>query len=130
MQVDVGMARQGKIPEIGGGDVHTNPIADDDLARICADAISSTAPALEVDCGGPEVMTRRAIAEAAFAAIGQPPRIRSLPALPVRMAMTLARPLHPRISQFFKFIVAISTQDLVAPAHGQRRLADAFAAVA
>lgn len=120
------MARKGKIPEIGGGAVRTNPISDADLAEVCADALASTDPALEVPCGGPEILTRRQLAELAFAAIGKPTRIRNLPAGPMRAAMWLGRPFHPRITQFFAFVATISTQDLIAPSHGRRRLGDAF----
>jgi len=122
----VDLARKGPIPEIGGGQVLTNPIGDDDLATVCVDALASDDPALAVSCGGPEVLTRRRIAELAFAAIGAPPRIRRLPAGVVRAAAWLGRPFHPRITQFMAFLAAISTQDLIAPAHGRRRLEDAF----
>jgi uncharacterized protein YbjT (DUF2867 family) len=124
----VDLARKGPLPELGGGAARTNPIADADLAAVCADAVAADAPALELDVGGPEVLSRRAIAELAFAALGRPPRVRRLPVAPLRVAMTLARPFHPRISQFFAFVAAISTQDVIAPAHGARRLADAFEA--
>lgn len=123
----VDLARKGKIPEFAGGRAKTNPIADDDLARVCVDALGATGN-VEVDCGGPEVHTRRQIAEAAFAAVGKPPKLRNLPAGVVRFMMTLGRPFHPRITQFLKFIAAISTRDLIAPPHGRLRLADAFTA--
>jgi len=124
----VDLAREGKVPELGHGRARTNPIADDDLARVCVDALGSPDPRLEVDCGGPEIHTRREIVEAAFTALGKPPRVRNVPAGLVSVMMTLGRPFHPRITQFMKFIAAISTRDLVAPLHGRRRLADAFAA--
>jgi uncharacterized protein YbjT (DUF2867 family) len=122
----VDLARKGKLPEIGGGAVKTNPIADEDLAEVCADGLGAVDPALELPCGGPEVLTRRQMGELAFAAIGKPPRFRGLPAGLMRAAMWLGRPFHPRITQFFSFIATISTQDLIAPAHGRRRLGDAF----
>jgi uncharacterized protein YbjT (DUF2867 family) len=123
----VDLARQGKLPEIGDGRARTNPIADLDLAEVCVEALDAAAPALEVACGGPETMSRRAMAEAAFAALGREPRIRSLPAGPVRLATWLGRPFHPRITQFLRFLVEISTRDLIAPPRGHRRLATAFA---
>jgi uncharacterized protein YbjT (DUF2867 family) len=123
----VDMARKGKLPEIGGGGSRTNPIADDDLADVCAGALDHADPALAIDCGGPEILTRREMAEAAFAALGRPARIRSLPAAPLRFATWLGRPYHPRITQFLRFLVEISTRDLIAPAHGHRRLSAAFA---
>ena len=122
----VDLARKGKIPEIGGGAVKTNPIGDADLAEVCAGGLDSTDPALDLPCGGPEIVTRRQIAELAFQAIGKPARFRTLPAGLMRAAMWLGRPFHPRITQFFSFIAHISTHDLVAPTYGRRRLADAF----
>src|SRR5207248_4054629 len=46
--VFVDMARKGRIPELGGGRARSNPISDDDLAAVCADAIGSDDAALEV----------------------------------------------------------------------------------
>jgi uncharacterized protein YbjT (DUF2867 family) len=124
----VDLAARGAIPEVAGGAVVTNPIADEDLADIAADALASRDPALEIDCGGPDTLTRRAIGELAFAAAGQRPRFRRVPAAAMRAFALLGRPLHPRIAQFVAFLAHISTVDLVAPAHGDRRLHEAFAA--
>jgi hypothetical protein len=45
----------------------------------------------------------------------------------MRAFALVGRPLHPRIAQFVAFLAHISTVDLVAPAHGRRRLHEAFA---
>jgi uncharacterized protein YbjT (DUF2867 family) len=122
----VDLAVKGPIPEIAGGAAVTNPIADADLAAVCLEALAAKDRALEIDCGGPEVLSRRAIGELAFAAAGRPVRFRAVPAPLLRLAGALGRPFHPRISQFVSFLAAISTRDLVAPGRGTRRLADAF----
>jgi uncharacterized protein YbjT (DUF2867 family) len=124
------MARKGALPEIGDGSARTNPIGDDDLAAVCMGAIASDERALAVDAGGPDVVTRHAIAEMAFAAAGTKPRFRRVPPWLGRLGAAVLRPIHPRIGQFAAFIAAISTLDLVAPAHGQDRLTDAFARAA
>ena len=124
----VDLAARGAIPEIAGGAVRTNPIADQDLADLCDAALVSPERALEIDCGGPDVLSRRAIGELAFAALGRAPRTRRIPAVLVRAAALVGRPLHPRVAQFVAFLAHISTIDLVAPAHGTRHLADAFSA--
>jgi uncharacterized protein YbjT (DUF2867 family) len=126
----LGMARKGALPEIGDGRARTNPIGDDDLAALCMGAITSGEPALTVDAGGPDVVTRHAIAEMAFAAAGTPPRFRRVPPWLGRVGAACLRPLHPRVGQFAAFIAAISTTDLVAPARGRERLTDAFARAA
>ncbi len=123
----VDLAARGAIPEVAGGAVTTNPIADEDLADLAIGALVSADPALAIDCGGPDTLSRRAIGELAFAAASRAPRFRRVPAAAMRAAALLGRPLHPRIAQFVAFLAHISTVDLVAPAHGSRRLADAFA---
>lgn len=126
----LGMAKKGTLPEIGDGSARTNPIGDDDLAALCMSAIESDQRALTIDAGGPEVVTRHQIAEMAFAAAGTEPRFRHVPPWLGRLGAAFLRPLHPRIGQFAAFIAAISTLDLVAPAHGRERLTDAFARAA
>ncbi|HEY8141448.1 MAG TPA: NAD(P)H-binding protein [Kofleriaceae bacterium] len=122
----VDLAARGSIPEVGRGAVRTNPIADEDLADLCDAALESSDPALEIACGGPEVLTRRAIGELAFAATGRAPRFIPMPALLMRAAALIGRPLHPRIAQFAAFLAHISTVELIAPLHGTRFLAGAF----
>ncbi len=125
--VFVDLARRGKIPEVGGGGARTNPIADEDLADVCLDAVLSDAPRLEVAAGGPDAMTRREIGELAFAALGKRPRFRYVPPWLARTGAWMLRPIHPRISQIASFITALGAHDIIAPAFGTRRLADHFA---
>src|SRR5262249_33993960 len=121
------LAQQGALPEIGDGAARTNPIADDDLADVCLEAIAARAPSLMLDAGGPDVVTRHHLGEMAFAALGEPPRFRTLPPWLARLGAAALRPLHPRIAQFAAFVAAISTQDLIAPVLGHTRLVRAFA---
>ena len=126
----VDLARRGPLPEIGDGAARTNPIADDDLAGVCVDALTAPEPALEVAAGGDEILTRHRIGELAFAALGRAPRFRRVPPWLARTGAALLRPLHPRIAQVAACRAAISVTDLVAPARGRARLADAFATAA
>ena len=122
----VDLAARGAIPEVAGGAALTNPIADDDLADLADAALVSPEPALAIDCGGPEILSRRRIGELAFAAAGRPPRFRRVPAPLMRAAARIGRPLYPRIAQFAAFLAHISCVDLVAPTHGRPLLMDAF----
>lgn len=124
----LGFARRGRAPEIGDGRVRTNPIADDDLAALCLDALA--APAGVVEVGGPEVVERRQLVELAAAALGRRVEVQRVPASLARAGSGLARLFHPRLGQLGAFVTALATQDLVAPARGTLRLADAFAAAA
>jgi uncharacterized protein YbjT (DUF2867 family) len=122
--VFVDMARGGSVPEFGDGATRTNPIHDADLADVCAAALDSTER--EHPAGGPDVFTRREIAELAFAAVGRPHRIRRLPPWLARLASVLMRPVSPRMADFMAFVAALATNDTLAPASGHRRLGDYF----
>ncbi|MBL8625071.1 MAG: NAD(P)H-binding protein [Myxococcales bacterium] len=124
------LARRGAVPEIGDGRARTNPIGDDDLAAVCAEAIAHADPRLAIAAGGPDVLPRRAFVELAAAALGRPARTRAVPPWLARAGATVLRPLHPRVGQFAQFLATIATTDLIAPARGAARLADAFAAAA
>jgi uncharacterized protein YbjT (DUF2867 family) len=121
----VDMAERGALPELGDGLARSNPIHEADLARVCADVLAQHGPT-EVDAGGPEVLTRRQMAELAFAALGRPVRLRRVPAGAARAAGWLLRPFHPRLAQMAAFVNAIHHQDLIAPVRGQRTLGDYF----
>jgi len=121
------LARRGAIPEIGGGDARTNPIADEDLADVCIEAIVSDDARQDIAAGGPDVMTRRQIGELAFGALGATPRFRRVPTWLARVGAAMLRPLHPRMSQVTSFIAALCAHDVVAPRMGSRRLIDDFA---
>jgi len=122
------LARKGAIPEIGGGDARTNPIADEDLAKVCVEAVRSPDRRLEVSAGGPDVITRREIGDLAFAALGRTPKYRYVPVWLARTGAMFLRPIHPRMSQVVSFIAALCAHDLVAPAVGTHRLSDDFTA--
>ena len=64
----VNLARRGVVPVFGSGEWLTNPIHEADLARAAAQAVTDHSPGLtELPLGGPEVFTRKQIAEMAFA---------------------------------------------------------------
>lgn len=122
------LADKGAVPLIGDGTARTNPIDDRDLAVVCVDALDGQDA--DQTIGGPEVRTRREIAELAFRALGKPVRIRTVPPSAVRLVAPLVRPVNPRISDFMSFAVELFTHDLIAPARGSRTLAQFFDEVA
>ena len=72
------MARKGRVYLFGDGSFRINPIAGTDVAAAAVDSL--TADDVEVELGGPDVMTHEQIAEEAFRALGAPPRITHVPA--------------------------------------------------
>lgn len=119
-------AKKGPLPAIGGGAALTNPVHEADVAAAVVEA-ALAAGDVEVDIGGPEELSRRAIAELAFTAQGRRPRILSLPSWLMGVVAAVYGLLNRRVGEFLRFIILASTHSCVAPKLGQRRLADYFA---
>lgn len=120
------LAKKGPLPAIGGGAALTNPVHEADVAAAVVEA-ALAAGDVEVDIGGPEELSRRAIAELAFTAQGRRPRILSLPSWLMGVVAAVYGLLNRRVGEFLRFIILASTHSCVAPKLGQRRLADYFA---
>lgn len=118
-------ARRGAVPVIGSGDARTNPIHESDVAELCAKAVSGDERVVEA--GGPEVLTRRRIAELALEAVGRGGRLVRVPPAALAAATALARPLNRRLAAVLEFGRAVSLTDVVGPARGRLRLRDHFA---
>jgi uncharacterized protein YbjT (DUF2867 family) len=123
------LSRRGPLPIIGGGTAPTNPIAEEDVARLVVDAARSQEPALELPCGGPDTFTRREIVELCFAVQGRPARTLPMPAAVMRGFGSVLSLFHPRIGEVLQFGAAVSTHPCVAPVRGQRKLAEHLAIV-
>ena len=120
------MARRGRVWLFDGGRHRLNPIHGRDVAEVCADAIETNAR--EVSFGGPEVYTHREAAEAAFAALGKPPRISSLPGSVARAIIRLLRVFTS--SRFYgpvEFLLTVLTRDVVGVPRGKITLEEFFA---
>lgn len=118
------VASRGLVPEFQGGLARTNPIHDADLAQFCADALMGDRR--ELDVGGPEPLTRREIAEQAYAAIGKTLKTRRVPVSVLSGAGLALRPVCPRVGHLFTFIAKILVQDIVAPCYGERAIGAFF----
>lgn len=127
MTVLVAFARRGFVPVFGDGRCETNPVDERDLAAIAAREALSDGPGLrEVEIGGPEVFTRRRIAEMACEALGRRPRLLHVPPALARLIGHGTRLLNPRAGHFTLFATHVMTHDCLAPKLGTRRLVDAF----
>lgn len=124
----VAFARKGFVPLIGDGSAKTNPISARDVARAAAMYLEGGPE--DVSLGGPEILTRRRIAELAAAAAGKRPVFLSAPAAIARMNGRIVGMWQPRLSELIEFAAAVSTQDCIAPAFGTDGLSDYFEALA
>lgn len=121
-------ARKGFVPLIGDGSARTNPIAASDVARAIVENLME-GPA-SVSIGGPEVLTRRGIAEAAAKAVGKQPFFVTMPVGVARFNAKAAGAFNKRVGELMAFAGAVSVVDCVAPQYGSQRLEEYFAGIA
>ena len=120
------MARRGITMVLGDGSARSNPVHPADVAQACLDCIV-TGPA-ELNIGGPDILTRRQIAELAFEAVGKPPRIVKVPASVMDFGAYVVRIANPRVGEMLAFVSRVATVDCIAPQLGKQTLADYFKA--
>ena len=118
------MARKGRGVLIGSGEARTNPVHEEDVATACVQALER--PGAEIPVGGPEVMSRRRIAELAFEVLGTRPRITSVPPWMFHALVAPARLWNRRLHALMVFGAAVSVVDVVAPTVGRRDLRSYF----
>ncbi|MBT8396652.1 MAG: NAD(P)H-binding protein [Gemmatimonadetes bacterium] len=118
------MARKGRVYLIGKGDNRINPIHGADLADVCADTVDQDV--LEMDVGGPEILTHREIARLALEAAEKHGRIPSVPVWVMRGAVSITRIFSRHQGELLAFFTEAMTADAVAPAMGSRSLSDHF----
>ena len=129
MEEFLDMARRGRVYVFGDGSTRLNPIHGADLASEIVAAMERGTGDLPI--GGPEVLSMRRIAELAFLAAGRRERIAGVPDWMRRFALAVlprVTPLH--VYGPAQFFLAASALDMVAPAYGERHLADHFRSVA
>jgi uncharacterized protein YbjT (DUF2867 family) len=124
----IDLARKGLATTIGDGKARTNPVHPTDVAQLIMQHLNDS-PA-EAAIGGPDILTRRQVAELAFHVLGKRPRIMRVPPGVFRVGAKLAAPFNPRLGDMFEFVTAVTTTDCIAPALGTRRLEDHFRTLA
>ena len=118
-------AKLGMAPLIGDGEARTNPIHEADAAQVCLEHLADGPPS--VSCGGPEIFSRRDIAELMFQQLGRPPRLIRVPPAVFRLMGRMARLTSARKSELLEFAGAVSASNAIAPQVGAERLADYLA---
>lgn len=104
-----------------------NPIHGADLAAACVDRIE-TGEQGTWDVGGPDILTWRQVAEAAFTALGAQPRVTRIPPAVLPPILGLTSVLSPRRADILRFITWGMRSDTVGEPTGNHHLADFFAA--
>jgi hypothetical protein len=68
----------------------------------------------------------RQIAEAAFAALGKPPKIRGVPMWALKAAGTIIKPFNVNVASLLFMFTAFSGGDAVTDTYGSHRVEDFF----
>ncbi len=121
------MAKSGRSFLVGEGTNLMNPIHGRDLAQVCVE--TAEGDDLEVEAGGPDVMTQREAAALAFDVLGKPPRIHVIPMWLARGIVKLIRLLSNQFGDLADFIVTAGEIDGVGPKRGTTTLRSYFEAL-
>jgi uncharacterized protein YbjT (DUF2867 family) len=124
MGMTLDMAKNGRVYLVGEGNNKMSPIHGADIATVCADAVDGDA--LDVEAGGPEIMTQREAAIMAFEVVGKPIKITVIPIWLARRLVKVVRLLSKQFGDLADFIVTAGEIDGVGPALGKRDLRSYF----
>ncbi|MEP5765559.1 MAG: SDR family oxidoreductase [Halieaceae bacterium] len=118
------MASRGRSFLVGDGSNKMNPIHGADLAQVCVDTLEGDQ--LEVEAGGPDIMTQREAAELAFEVVGKPVKISVIPMWLARGLARFIGLLSRQFGDLAEFIVTAGEIDGVGPQRGTTTLRSYF----
>jgi uncharacterized protein YbjT (DUF2867 family) len=116
------MAKKGMLAVMGNGEKVTNPIDEGDLAKICVQAINQ--PNAVMEAGGKEVLSRRQISELIQSIVAPGKKVRTVPLGLVKASLPLLKFTSKNLYDKLAFFTAVMQHDTLAPAVGEKRLAD------
>jgi len=124
MGVVFDMAKKGRVYLVGDGSNKMNPLHGRDLAKACVEV--SEGNELEVEVGGPDILTQRETAELAFEVVGKPIRITVIPMWVAWALVKFIRLLSTQFGDLAEFIVTAGEIDGVGPQRGTTTLRSFF----
>jgi uncharacterized protein YbjT (DUF2867 family) len=120
MGITLDMAKKGRVFLVGEGNNKMSPIHGADIASVCADAAEGDV--LEVEAGGPEIMTQREAAIMAFEVVDKPIKITIIPIWLARVMVKIVSLLSRQFGDLAEFIVTAGEIDGVGPPLGLKSL--------
>ena len=118
------MAKRGRALLVGEGENLMNPIHGRDLAHVCVD--TAEGDEIEVEAGGPDIMTQREAAELAFEVTGKPVKVTVIPLWMARSLVKFIALLSTQFGDLAEFIVTAGEIDGVGPQRGTTTLRSYF----
>ncbi|RDV16668.1 SDR family NAD(P)-dependent oxidoreductase [Pontibacter diazotrophicus] len=120
----VEMARKGMIGSLGDGHYKTNPVFEGDLAKVAVQCIGQAAATIPI--GGKKLYSRLELIQLACKAADYSGAIRSVPLGVVNPMLPLLRPFSRNLYDKLAFLVAVSSEDCIAPLVGEYTLEEYF----
>ena len=119
------MAKKGRIFLFGDGQLTSNPIHGDDLAKVCIDAIATDTQ--EIKIGGPDTLSQVDIATLAFEAVNKPLKITFIPDW-VRRVLLKAANLLLSNNKYgpVEFFLNVMVMEMSTELYGKQSLKDYF----
>jgi len=121
------MASKGRAYLVGEGSNRMNPIHGRDLAEVCVDAAEGNE--VEVEAGGPDIMTQREAVALAFEVAHKPVKITVIPMWLARGLVKFIGLLSKQFGDLADFIVTAGEIDGVGPRRGTTTLKSYFEAL-
>jgi uncharacterized protein YbjT (DUF2867 family) len=121
------MAKRGRSFLVGEGRNLMNPIHGRDLAQVCVE--TAEGDELEVEAGGPDVMTQREAAMLAFDVVGKPLKIHVIPMWLARGLVKFIALFSTQFGDLADFIVTAGEIDGIGPKRGTTSLRSYFEAL-
>lgn len=118
------MAKRGRVYLVGDGTNLMNPIHGRDLAQACVETAGGDV--LDVEAGGPDIMTQRQAAELAFDVVGKPAKITVIPMWLARGLVKVIGLMSAQFGDLADFIVTAGEIDGVGPKRGEITLRSYF----
>ena len=110
------LGKKGLIITPGDGTPLTNPIHQQDLAKVCIHCLEEGPAVMEV--GGPEIHSRNEVAHQV--ATRTKARTLNLPLWLVGLGIKMIRPISRNLYDKLSYFAYITTHDMVAPPYGER----------
>ncbi|MFT6908635.1 MAG: hypothetical protein ACJAS1_005338 [Oleiphilaceae bacterium] len=119
------MATKGRVYQFGVDAKYMNPIHGADLAKYCLIAMNNDSR--ELDIGGPETLTTKRLAQAAFQAQNKPEKIVIIPDIIRRITILIMKILPEKWGGPAEFFLTAMGNDAKAPEYGKHKIADYYA---
>ena len=119
------MAKKGRIFLFGDGELKSNPIHGEDLAKLCVNSISTNDK--EIKAGGPETLTQNQIAETAFKSLNKTTKVTYIPDWLRRLVLkTITAFTSSKVYGPIEFFMTVMAIEMVAPEYGKHTLKEYF----